>query len=167
VRTALGLVLRGHEPHPALIMNRWWELLDANAAVPVLTAGCAPELLAPPVNVLRLSLHPDGMAPRILNLAQWRGHLLEQVRRRAEQTGDERLVELHAELLGYPGGVQSVPPSTNVVLPLRLQHDTGVLSFFSIAATVETAGDVTVEELVIESFYPADPDTEQRLRALV
>jgi hypothetical protein len=167
VRTALGLVLRGHEPHPALIMNRWWELLDANAAVPVLTAGCAPELLAPPVNVLRLSLHPDGMASRILNLAQWRGHLLEQVRRRAGQTGDARLVDLHAELRAYPGGVEAVPPSTNVVLPLRLQHEGGVLSFFSIAATVETAADVTVEEVVIESFYPADLDTEQRLRALV
>lgn len=167
VREALRLVLRGHEPHPALVINRWWEVMDANAAVAVITAGCAPELLAPPVNVLRLSLHPDGMASRILNLAQWRGHLLEQVRRRAEQTGDARLVELHEELRGYPGGAETVPPSTSVVLPLRLQHETGELSFFSIAATVETAADVTVAELVIESFYPADLDTAQRLRALV
>jgi transcriptional regulator with XRE-family HTH domain len=167
VRDALRLVLAGHEPHPALIINRWWELLDANAAVAVLTAGCAPQLLAPPVNVLRLSLHPDGMAPRIRNLAQWRGHLLEQVRRRAEQTGDARLVELHEELESYPGGREGPVPSANVVLPLRLEHETGELSFFSIAATVETAADVTVEELVIESFYPADAGTAQRLRALV
>ncbi|MFN2560477.1 MAG: helix-turn-helix domain-containing protein [Jatrophihabitans sp.] len=167
VREALRLVLTGHEPRPALVINRWWELLDANAAVAVLTAGCAPELLAPPVNVLRLSLHPDGMAPRIRNLAQWRGHLLEQVRRRAEQTGDERLVQLHDELAGYPGGREAAPRSANVVLPLRLEHETGELSFFSIAATVETAADVTVEELVIESFYPADAGTAQRLRALV
>jgi transcriptional regulator with XRE-family HTH domain len=167
VREALQLVLRGHEPHPALVINRWWELQDANAAVAVITAGCAPHLLEPPVNVLRLSLHPDGMAPRIVNLAQWRGHLLEQVRRRAEQTDDIRLRELHSELSRYPGGNDPTPPTSNVVLPLRLRHGTGELSFFSIAATVETAADVTVEELVIESFYPADLETSQRLRALV
>jgi transcriptional regulator with XRE-family HTH domain len=167
VREALRLVLAGHEPYPALVINRWWELQDANAAVGVITAGCAPHLLEPPVNVLRLSLHPEGLAPRIVNLAQWRGHLLEQVRRRAEQTGDDRLRTLHEELLGYPGGVDTALPATNVVLPLRLKHETGELSFFSIAATVETAADVTVEELVIESFYPADLGTSQRLRALV
>ena len=167
VREALRLVLSGHEPYPALVVNRWWELQDANSAVAVITTGCAPDLLAPPVNVLRLSLHPDGMAGRIVNLAQWRGHLLEQVRRRAEQTGDPRLRELHAELLAYPGGVDTTLPATNVVLPLRLRHETGELSLFSIAATVETAADVTVEELVIESFYPADPETAARLRALV
>jgi hypothetical protein len=107
------------------------------------------------------------MAPRIRNLAQWRGHLLEQVRRRAEQTGDERLGELRDELESYPGGREPPVPSANVVLPLRLEHETGELSFFSIAATVETAADVTVEELVIEAFYPADAGTAQRLRALV
>jgi transcriptional regulator with XRE-family HTH domain len=167
VREALRQVLVAHEPHPALVLNRWWEMLDANAAVAVLVAGCAPELLAPPVNVLRLSLHPDGMAGRIENLAQWRTHLLGQVRRRAEQTGDERLADLHDELAGYPGGSDASVPANNVVLPLQLRHETGLLSFFSIAATVETAADVTVEELVIESFYPADRETEQRLRGLV
>jgi transcriptional regulator with XRE-family HTH domain len=167
VREAMRLVLAGHEPYPALLINRWWELLDANAAVPLLIAGCAPHLLEPPVNVLRLSLHPEGMAPRIANLAQWRAHLLVQVRRRAEQTGDDRLRDLHEELLAYPGGLDPTLPTSNVVLPLRLRHDTGELAFFSIAATVETAADVTVDELVIESFYPADLETAQRLRALV
>jgi transcriptional regulator with XRE-family HTH domain len=167
VRAALQLVLAGHEPYPALVINRWWELLDANAAVAVLTAGCAPHLLELPVNVLRLSLHPDGLAPRIANLAQWRAHLLEQVRRRAEQTGDERLRGLHQELRDYPGGIDAALPASNVVLPLRLRHDAGELSFFSLTATVETAADVTVDELVIESFYPADPETSRRLRALV
>jgi transcriptional regulator with XRE-family HTH domain len=167
VRTALRLVLAGHEPYPALVINRWWELLDMNAAVGVLTAGCAPHLLEPPVNVLRASLHPDGMAPRVANLAQWRTHLLGQVRRRADQTGDERLRELHDELAGYPGGTDSTLPASNVVLPLRLRHETGDLSFFSIASRVETASDVTVDELTIESFYPADPETSRRLRALV
>jgi transcriptional regulator with XRE-family HTH domain len=166
VRAALQLVLTAHQPYPALVINRWWELLDANPAVAMLTAGCAPHLLEPPVNVLRLSLHPDGMAPRIANLAQWRAHLLEQVHRRAEQTGDARLRELHEELLGYPGGGEAAPAATNVVLPLRLRHESGELSFFSVAATVETAADVTVAELVIESFYPADAATGARLRAL-
>jgi transcriptional regulator with XRE-family HTH domain len=173
VRAALRSVLAAHEPNPAVVINRWWELLDANAAVGVLTEGCAPALLEPPVNVLRLSLHPDGLAPRIANLDQWRAHLLEQVRRRAAHTGDPRLAQLHAELSGYPGGPHTAPtaagsaaatPSTSVVLPLRLRTDDGELSFFSISAAVETAADVTVEELVIESFYPADAATADRLR---
>jgi hypothetical protein len=147
VRAALQLILTGHEPYPALVINRWWELLDANAAVAMLTAGCASHPLEPPVNVLRLSLHPDGMARRIADLAQWRGHLLEQVRRRAEHTGDARLHELHDELLEYPGGVDTTLPASNVVLPLRLRHESGEQSFFSVAATVETAADVTVAEL--------------------
>lgn len=167
VREALQVVLAGADPNPAVVINRWWELLEANSAVGVFTAGCAPELLTPPVNVLRLSLHPDGMAGRIVNLAQWRAHLLEQVRRRAQQTGDARLAELHDELRDYPGGVDPDLPPNNVVLPLRLRHESGELSFFSVSATVETAADVTVEELVIESFYPADAETARRMRALV
>jgi transcriptional regulator with XRE-family HTH domain len=163
VRTALRLVLDGHEPYPALVINRWWELLDANRAVAMITEGCATELLQPPVNVLRLSLHPDGLAPRIVNLAQWRGHLLEQVRRRAEHTGDTRLHELADELVGYPGGIDHAV-GTSVVVPLRLRHETGELSLFSIASSVQTASDVTVDELSIESFYPADAQTADRLR---
>jgi transcriptional regulator with XRE-family HTH domain len=167
VRAALRLVLTGHEPYPALVINRWWELVDANAAVALLTDGCAAELLEPPVNVLRLSLHPDGLAPRIRNLAQVRAHLLEQLHRRALQTGDARLHDLHAELLDYPGGIDASVPTDNVVVPLRLHHASGELSFFSIASTVQTAADVTVAELSVESFYPADADTATRLRALV
>jgi transcriptional regulator with XRE-family HTH domain len=169
VRAALRSVLAAHEPHPAVVINRWWELLDANAAAGVLTTGCAPALLDAPANVLRLSLHPDGLAPRIANLGQWRAHLLEQVRRRAAHTGDPRLEELYAELSGYPGGPAPVPapPPASVVLPMRLRAQDGAeLSFFSIAATVETAADVTVDELVIEAFYPADADTARRLREI-
>jgi transcriptional regulator with XRE-family HTH domain len=166
VRAALRVVLAGHGPFPALMINRWWELLDANTAVGALTAGCAAHLLEPPVNVLRLSLHPDGLAPRIANLAQWRSHLLGQVRRRAAATGDEKLRALHDELAGYPGGtVPSIAPSS-VVVPLRLRHDTGDLSLFSIATRVETAADITVDEIAIEAFYPADEETAHRLRSL-
>lgn len=172
VREALSLVLTGHEPFPALVINRWWELQDANASVALIIEGCAPQLLEPPINVLRLSLHPDGMATRIVNLAQWRAHLLEQLRRRVEVTGDPKLTELEEELRDYPDGSHASEPATSVrldtvVLPLRLCHSSGELSFFSITAAVGTAADVTVEELMIESFYPADLATSQRLRALV
>jgi transcriptional regulator with XRE-family HTH domain len=167
VRAALRLVLTAHQPHPAVLINRWWEMLEANEAAWMLTAGCASWLLEPPVNVLRLTLHPEGLAPRIANLAQWRAHLLGQVRRRVEQVGDARLRALQDEVAGYPGGLDHSVASTNVVLPLRLRHEAGELSFFSIAATVETAADVTVDELVLEAFYPADPQTAERLRTLV
>src|SRR5581483_3172379 len=131
VRDALRLVLAGHEPYPALVMDRWWNLLDANQAVATLVAGCDAHLLEPPVNVLRLSLHPDGMAPRIVNLHQWRGHLLAQLARRAELTADPVLHDLLEELTEYghahrdgtagrtPSGV---PGPSDVVLPLRLRH---------------------------------------------
>lgn len=164
VRVALRQVLAGHEPYPAVIVNRWWELLDANAALGTLVDGCAPELLDPPVNVLRLSLHPDGMAPRIVNLAEWRTHLLTQLKHRAAALGDARLAELHDELLGYPGGISEPIPAHGVVLPLRVRSGEQELSFFSISAVVGTAMDVTVEELAIEAFYPADAATSAALR---
>jgi transcriptional regulator with XRE-family HTH domain len=166
VRTALSQVLTAHEPNPAVVVNRWWELAAANAAVALLTSGCAPWLLEPPVNVLRLSLHPDGMAPRIANLPQWRGHLLTQLRRRADVLGDQRLADLHDELAGYPGGAVTAIPAAAVVLPLRYRSGDRELSFFSIHAVVGTASDVTVQELAIEAFYPADAATSAALRAL-
>jgi transcriptional regulator with XRE-family HTH domain len=166
VRAALRQVLAGHEPYPAVVVNRWWELLEANASIALLTAGAASWLLEPPVNVLRLSLHPDGMAPRIINLAQWRTHLLAQLHRRAQAMGDPRLHQLHDELQSYPGDTVGPPSATDVVLPLRYRHADQELSFFSISAAVGTATDVTVEELAIESFYPADDATAAALHAL-
>jgi transcriptional regulator with XRE-family HTH domain len=166
VRAALRQVLAGHEPNPAVIVNRWWELIDSNAAIAMLSEGCAPELLEPPVNVLRLSLHPDGMAPRIVNLAQWRAHLLTQLQHRARALGDRRLSELHDELRGYPGGLEEVTSPPGVVLPLRYRLGDQELSFFSISAKVDTATDVTVEELSIEAFYPTDAATAETLRWL-
>ena len=159
VRIALGQVLAGHEPFPAIVVDRWWDVRDANSGLALLSAGCAPALLKPPVNALRLALHPDGMSPRIVNLAQWRGHLLTQLRHRASALGDQRLHELHDELRGYPGGAQESFPAGDVVLPLRYQHGDQELVMFSISAKVSTATDVTVEELAIESFYPADAAT--------
>ena len=164
VRAALRQVLDAHEPYPGVLINRWWEILDRNEGVSLLVDGCAPWLLESPVNVLRLSLHPDGMAPRILNLGQWRAHLLTQLRHRARALGDERLSELHRELLSYPGGLAAEPSPAGVVLPLRYLHGERELAFFSISASVGTATDVTVEELAIEAFYPADAATAAALR---
>jgi hypothetical protein len=158
-------VLAGHDPYPAIVVNRWWELVDSNPAIGTLIEGCAPELLAPPVNALRLSLHPDGMAPRIRNLPEWRGHLLTQLRHRAAALGDQRLSDLHDELRAYPGGTAEPVSATGVVLPLRYQLADTELSLFSINAVVGTATDVTVEELTVEAFYPADAATAAVLRA--
>ncbi|MGD9991001.1 helix-turn-helix domain-containing protein [Pseudonocardia sp.] len=166
VRGALRAVLAAHLPHPALLLDRWWDLVDANAAAATLLAGCAPHLLEPPVNVLRVSLHPDGLAPRIANLPQWRAHLLGQVRRRADRTGDARLAALHAELAAYPGGTDEAPGAGAVVVPLRLRVAGAELALFSLAAHVTTAADVTVEELAVETFHPADAATAAALRGL-
>jgi transcriptional regulator with XRE-family HTH domain len=165
VRAALRHILAGHEPYPAIVVNRWWELVDGNAAVPMLTEGAAPELLTPPVNVLRLSLHPGGMAPSIVNLAEWRAHLLARLQRQVAATGDARLAELLTELRGYPGGEQGQPGPADVVVPLRYRHGDRELSLFSMTAVIGTPMDVTIEELAIESFYPADEATAEVLWA--
>jgi transcriptional regulator with XRE-family HTH domain len=166
VRGALRNVLNGHEPYPALVVNRWWELLDCNTPVGVLTEAAAPDLLAPPVNVLRLSLHPEGMAPHIINLAEWRAHLLARLRRQLAATGDTRLAELYAELKGYPGGEPEEAAPAGVVVPLRYRLGDTELALFSMTAVIGTPMDVTIEELAIESFYPADEDTAGVLWAL-
>ena len=163
VKNALKRVLDGHEPYPAAVVNRWWELVDAHAGIALVTAGVSPELLEPPVNVLRLSLHPAGMAPRIANLPEWRAHLLTRLHRQAEATGDHRLISLHEELSAYPGGLGRPPGPAEVVVPLRYRTRQTELSFLSITAVIGTPMDVTVEELAIESFYPADEQTAAAL----
>jgi transcriptional regulator with XRE-family HTH domain len=166
VKQALTRVLRGHEPYPAAVVNRHWELVDANAPIAIFTEGAAPRLLEPPVNVLRLSLHPEGMAPRIRNLPEWRAHLITRLYRQAQATGDPVLARLHDELAGYPGGEAHPPPAENVVVPLRYQPPGRPgMSFLSITAVIGTPMDVTVEELAIESFYPADEQTAEALRS--
>jgi transcriptional regulator with XRE-family HTH domain len=163
VSVALSRILDAHLPHPALILDRWWDIVDRNSATDLFLDGCSAELLEPPVNALRLTLHPDGLAKRIVNLGQWRAHLLSQVRHRADRTGDDRLRELLAELSAYPGDDTGRPAPTDVVVPLQLRVGDRALSFFSIVATVESAVDVTVDELHIEAFYPADPATARHL----
>jgi hypothetical protein len=158
-------VLAGHEPYPAVLVDRHWTMIDANAAVGLLIASAAPELLEPPVNVLRLSLHPDGIAPRIRNLAEWRTHVLHRLDRQAAATADPELRTLRAELEALPGGSASVEP-LGLVVPLRFEADDGTeLSFFSITSVLGTPLDVTLSELAIESFLPADPETAAALQS--
>jgi transcriptional regulator with XRE-family HTH domain len=168
VRDAIDRVLRGHEPFPALVVDRHWGLVAANRAVPVLVAGAAPHLLEPPVNVLRLSLHPEGVAPRIVNLGEWRAHLLDRLGRQAVVSGDPALFALHEELAGYPGGEPGHVPDPEagaIAVPMRLRVDDEELAFISTATTFGTATDVTVSELAIESFFPADAATARALEA--
>jgi transcriptional regulator with XRE-family HTH domain len=159
VLAALRNVLAGHDPCPAVLVDRHWTMVDANTAVARFTAGCAPHLLEPPVNVLRLALHPDGMAPRIGNLAEWRTHILHRLDRQAAATGDPVLRDLRTELTGYPGGLVADRPD-GLVVPLKYEE----LSFFSITSVLGTPRDVTLSELAIEAFLPADPATADALR---
>jgi transcriptional regulator with XRE-family HTH domain len=181
VRDALGHVLAGHEPYPAIAVDRQWNLVASNSALDPLLEGIGPELLVPPVNVMRLALHPDGLARRIINLGEWRGHLLDRLARQIRLTGDAELAELYDEMLGYPGraGTDSAQtgfperagtgsgdgPAIMVQLKLAPVHaGDGVLSFFSTVTTFGTAVEVTVSELSVEAFFPADAETAARLR---
>lgn len=178
-REAVELVLAGHEPYPALAVDRGWSLVHANAAVAALLEGVDASLLAAPVNVLRLSLHPKGLAPRIVNLREWRAHLLSRLQRDIDASGDTALMRLLDELRGYPDEIEGAasalragraPSSTSLppggaIVPLRLARGDAVLDFFSTTTVFGTPLDVTLSELAIESFFPADAQTAERLRA--
>jgi transcriptional regulator with XRE-family HTH domain len=166
-RRAVELVLKAHEPFPALAVDRHWNLVAANGAVAPFLAAAAPHLLAPPINVLRLSLHPQGLAPAILNLAEWRGHLLERLRREALEAGDGELDTLLEELCDYPGQEGAGSDDLGgVAIPLRLASPVGELRFLSTTTVFGTPRDVTLSELAIEAFLPADAETAERLRGL-
>ncbi|WP_305070652.1 helix-turn-helix transcriptional regulator [Myxococcus faecalis] len=165
-REAVELVLSGHEPYPALAVDRHWHLVTANRAVGVLLEGIPGELLQPPVNVLRLSLHPDGLGRRILNLEQWRAHVLARLQRQVSTTADATLAALLDELRGM-GPVPShasEPDYAGVVVPLRIMTPRGVLAFIGTTTVFGTPVDVTLAELAIESFFPADAATGEILR---
>lgn len=172
VRRAVELVVEGHEPYPALAVDRHWTLIMANGAAMGLLTGVAAELLQPPVNVLRLSLHPGGLAPRIVNLAQWRDHILVRLRHQFEVTADAVLGELVAELERYPIANRRVADGPapddafgGIAVPLELRAEQGVLTFFSTTTVFGMPRDVTLEELAIESFFPANAATSEALRA--
>jgi transcriptional regulator with XRE-family HTH domain len=166
-RAAVEAILKGHEPYPALAVDRHWTLVAANAAIAPLLMGVAAQLLAPPVNVLRLSLHPDGLAPRIENLGEWRRHLLDRLRAQIAESGDPVLGELHAELRGYPGRAKRVRPdaANRILVPLRLRDPASgaLLSFLSTTTIFGTPTEITLSEMALECFYPADEETRTAL----
>lgn len=169
VREAVRQLMTSHEPYPAAVVDRGWNLVDANTSVSIMTELVSPALMTPPVNVLRLTLHPDGLAPYVLNLGEWRAHLLGRLRRQVTQTADPALTELLEELLAYPCADPvpevEVPGPGDIFVPLRLLHQGVELTFFSTVSTFGTPLDITVAELVIESFFPADTATAEYLRA--
>jgi len=168
-RAAIELVLKGHEPYPALAIDRHWTMVSANRGLAPLLEGVAAHLIEPPVNVLRLSLHPEGMAPRIANLPEWRAHIFERLRHQIGVTGDERLAALLEELKAYPAGVSRSTPAPDryggFVVPLQLRMPAGLLSFFSTTTVLGTPVDITLSELAIESFFPANDATAEAMRA--
>ena len=167
-RAAIDLILKGHEPYPALAIDRHWTMLAANAAVAPLLAMVDPELMVRPINVLRLSLHPKGLARRIVNLAEWRAHLLERLKHQIHITADPVLVALMKELraLGADGAEPDLPDTSEVFVPMRLETPHGVLSLFSATTVFGTPVDVTLSEIAIESFFPADERTREILGKL-
>ena len=167
IRAALDRILAGHEPFPAVVVDARWNLVTANRpALELMSTLVADRLLEPPLNTLRVTLHPDGLAPHIENLGEYSAHLLARLDRQAVASGDDWLRDLAAELRGYPGVVDAlVPPDTASLLfvPFVLRSGDGVLRFFSTIATFGTALDITVADLAVESFFPADETTAAKL----
>jgi transcriptional regulator with XRE-family HTH domain len=172
-RKVIDLLLRGHEPYPAIAVDRHWTMISANRSVPLLVAGIDPSLLEAPVNVLRLTLHPAGLASRIANLVEWRSHLFARLRRQIDVSADPVLVELLKELRSYPVQSQGNISATSetdfagVAVPFQLQTEAGVLSFLSTTTVFGTPVDITLSELAMESFFPADIPTLEALNKLV
>jgi transcriptional regulator with XRE-family HTH domain len=164
IREALDRFLVAHEPYPAAIVDAHWNLIAKNSDIGLLTQGVAPELLEPPANVFRIALHPHGMAPRILNFDEWSGHIIARVRRQAVVSGDEELERLYEELLSYPGVASERTIDVAHPVPLhRLLLAESEISFFSTVTTFGTATEVTLSELTVEAFYPANQKTKKLL----
>jgi transcriptional regulator with XRE-family HTH domain len=163
VRVAIDTILAGHEPYPALVMDDGWNLVASNTGMTALLDGLPAELLTPPVNIMRVALHPAGAAPRIANLAQWREHLLARLHRQIVAGGSAVLQELYDEVVSYGSPVDhpEQPSAVDLVIPLRIRQGSVELSFFSTVATFGTPMDITLTELAIETFFPADDVTRR------
>jgi transcriptional regulator with XRE-family HTH domain len=169
VRKAIDQLLTAHEPRPAVAVDRHWNVIAANRMISLMMTGIHPALLEPPVNVLRLSLHPDGLAPRIANLGQWRAHLLERLRRQVASTADPALNDLMLELSSYPAPADAASHAGNdahadIAVPFQYTTPNGILSFFTTSMIFGTPMDITLSELAVEAFFPADAATEEALR---
>ncbi len=166
-RAAIDLVLRAHEPNPALAYDRQWNLVSANRMVMPLLEGIPARLLGEPLNILRLAFHPEALAPRTVNLAEWSSHLLERLHRQCEATADPELIKLYRELKAYPMPARSAPLSAdNVAIPFKMRLNGDVLSFISTTMIFGTPVDITLSELALETFFPADDLTAERMRSM-
>ena len=166
-RAAIDLVLKAHEPNPALAYDRHWNLVSANRMVLPLLEGVPARLLGQPLNILRLAFHPEALAARTVNLAEWSGHLLERLHRQCEATADPELIKLYHELKAYPRPARSAPlPADNVAIPFKLRFGRDVLSFMSATMIFGTPVDVTLSEMALETFFPADDLTAERMRSM-
>jgi transcriptional regulator with XRE-family HTH domain len=166
-RQAIDLVLKAHEPNPALAVDRHWNLVSANRMVAPLMDGIPQRLLGQPFKILRLAFHPEALAPRTVNLAEWCGHLLERLHRQCEATADPELIKLYSELKAFPIPARPGPlPPDNVAIPFKLRHNGEVLSFFSTTMVFGTPVDITLSELALETFFPADDRTADRMRTM-
>ena len=166
-RAAIDLVLRAHEPNPALAYDRHWNLVSANRMVMPLLQGVPARLLSQPFNILRLAFHPEALAARTVNLAEWCSHLLERLHRQCEATADPELIKLYHELKAYPIPARSAPlPGDAVAIPFKMRLGRDVLSFLSTTMIFGTPVDITLSELALETFFPADEITAERLRAM-
>lgn len=161
-------VLKGHEPYPALAVDRHWNMVAANAAVALLTQLAAPELLDPPVNVLRVAMHPKGLAPHIVNRGEWRAHLLERLDHQIDASADAGLIALREELAGYAPDTADDSASTanGIAVPLILETPMGQIRFVSTVTIFGTPVDITLSELAIEAFFPADAQSAALLQAM-
>jgi transcriptional regulator with XRE-family HTH domain len=166
-RQAIDRVLKAHEPSPALAVDRHWNLVSANRMVRPLLQGIAPHLLEPPLNVLRLSFHPEGVAPHTVNLGEWCAHLLERLHRQCEATADPELLKLYHELKSYPIPARAAPLTADpVAIPFKMRLNDVVLSFISTTMIFGTPVDITLSEIAVETFFPADEPTAERLRVM-
>src|SRR5262245_57200045 len=172
VREALERFLLAHEPYPAVAVDRHWNVLAANRGIAYVNRDVAPELREPPANALRIALHPRGLASRISNLANWSAYLLARLRREIEASGDRELELLYEELVAYPGTTTDFDPagpldSNDVLFMQELRLDDREVAFFCTLTSFGTPRDVTLAELSIISFYPANPQTAEALRAAI
>ena len=172
-RSTIEHILEGHMPHPALAVDRYWTLLSANRALHCLLGELPSHQVAAPLNVLRLSLHPEGLGGRILNFREWRAHVLSRLRHEAEVSADPKLAALLEELESGPAPSRNPRAAdresgeSRIAVPLQLASDNGPLSFISTTTVFGTAADVTLAEITIETFFPADRETAQAMRELV
>ncbi|MGH3311058.1 MAG: helix-turn-helix domain-containing protein [Streptomyces sp.] len=170
LRAGLERMVTGYEPYPALVVDGTYHVLAANRGIGLLLDGVAPHLLEPPLNAMRITLHPEGLAPRIRNLREWRGHLLRQMERQLALLRSERLRALYEEVAAFPvppGGEETAGQDSPFALPMVIEQAGRRLSFLSTIATFNTPADVTVSELAVETFLPADPETVKNLQLLM